>query len=81
MATAMTRQRLYSPAHDVCIDIEPGAGGTLVVEIRADVAVGRIVFPRRDPKALLRFSNHLYIHDNVLHDLIAHHLGQGRRKR
>lgn len=77
----MKRTRLYSRQHDVCIDVETGNGGTVVVELRVDVVVGRIILPRRDPKGLLRFSNWLYAHDNVLHSLLDHHLRHGRRQR
>lgn len=76
----MSRTRLYSRIHDVAVDIEPGAGGTLVVEVRADVAVARILIPRRDLKALLRLSHHLYVHDQLFHDLIDHHLHPKRTR-
>lgn len=81
MEPAVSRTRLYSRIHDVVVDVETGEGGTLVVEIRADVAVARIIIPRRDLKSLLRLSHHLYVHDQVFHDLIAHHLHPKRSGR
>lgn len=77
----MTRTRLYSRQHDVCLDVEPGSGRTLIVEIRVDEVVGRIILSRRDLKGLLRFSTWLYAHDNVLHAMLARHLRPGRGRR
>jgi hypothetical protein len=72
------RTRLYSRLHDLVVDLEEVERGGLVVEFRQDVAVARLHLPRRDPKALLRLTDALWKHDNVIFDLVAHHLRKQR---
>jgi hypothetical protein len=71
---------LVSRIHGIAFTLDESNAGTLSIEVRCDVAVGRVIVPRKDPKALLRWSHHIYTFDNVIYELMAAHLGTRRRR-